>query len=143
MKAQDVTTPGDYEVRPYKDGERKATISKVEKRTVRVYPDGSFDGHDSLQWRAIEEYEDNNGTPRELEYPLGQIVRPWSEAAAEHEAATQFRSEGERVAARLADALKAQDLGQGADPLSNGGLVVRVTREQADRLAELLEQSAL
>lgn len=133
MKAKDIITPGDYEVRPYKGGERKVHIVRVEKRTVRVHPDGSFEGYDSLQWRAIAEYE-HLGQTRELEYPLAQVIRPWAEAESDHQATQAGRAAAERTRARLEAILR--ELGITTRVSSDFGL--DLTQEQAVDLTNLL-----
>jgi hypothetical protein len=137
MKAKDIITPGDYEVRPYKGGERNAHIVRVEKRSVKVFPQGSFSGYNSEQWRAIAEYKDSKGVSQESDYPLAQVIRPWAEAEPEHVA---------YIAAELADKLGRQAL---TDALHLKGIVTKVyvsngryelslTSEQADALTDFL-----
>lgn len=137
MKAKDIITPGDYEVRPYKGGEHKVTVTKVEKRTVRVHPDGSFEGYDSLQWRAISEYE-HEGRTREVEYPLAQVIRPWAEAEPEHEAEEAFKAEGQRIRDLLQETLAAHGVRARVD--GNVKLSVSLGRASAEALVELLNK---
>jgi len=132
MKAKDITTPGDYEVRPYKGGEYKATITKVEKRSVRVFPPGSFSGHNSDQWQAIE----IGTTGKEILHPLGRIIRPWAEAEPEHRAAEVEKAASELVRAALNEALKAA--GVDADVFGDGPYSVHLSGEQAGILIHLL-----
>ena len=138
MKAIDIITPGDYEVRPYKGGERRVTIHKVEKRTVRAYV-GSRDvvGHNTEQLRAVHEY-DHNGTRKELLYPLGQVIRPWAVAAPEHEAAAAKEAKAERIRATLEAILNELGIEVEAYFGHRSKIGLDLTPEQAVQLTNLL-----
>jgi len=135
MKAKDITTPGDYEAKDYR-GLHKVhvlRIDKVEERSYGSYSDVS--GHKNINTYVVAQRE---GSDSESRYTLMQIIRPWADAMGEHASAEGFRQEGERIRARLECSLG--DLATEVTAL--GSIMVRLTREQADRLAELLEKSA-
>lgn len=138
MKAIDIITPGDYEVRTYKGGERKAHIVRVEQKDMRIIDPGFYQARTSRQWRAIEEYE-HEGETREIDYPLAQVIRPWSLAAPEHDAAAADAAEAERICSKLESILV--ELGvdvevfeSSKDQISIGSM----TRDQALALTNLL-----
>jgi hypothetical protein len=133
MKAKDITTPGDYEVKHYA-GPRKATITKVEQRKHTSYSGRSVVGHTSKVWYAIEVTESG----REEEHALGNVLRPWAEAEPAHLAAEAYQAEGARICAMLAGALGAHDLSAFTEGGKGAHLTVTLSRAKAERLATLL-----
>jgi hypothetical protein len=134
MKAKDIIPLVAYEVRPYAGGERRAVITKVEKRKIRVYEGRDMWGRDSHQWRAIEVLD--NG--KEIEFPLSQVIRPWSEAESDHKAAEQDQYEGRKIKRRLEMALQRHGITVALD--GNKSYNLGLSREQADTLSDLLNK---
>lgn len=132
MKAKDIVTPGDYEAKNY-NGLHKVRVLRIEKVVEKARGFGNHTVTNTYARVQREGFSDQR-------YTLGQIVRPWAEAADEHAAAEQLAQEGERIRSRLEHALA--DLASDVDETARGSIMVRLTREQADRLAELLEKSA-
>lgn len=138
MKAKDIVTPADYEVKDHR-GVRKAHIIKVEQRTETTYSSGgrrSVRGFETKVWRAVG--TDDQG--RETTFTLAQIVRPWAEAAPEHDALATFRGEGRQAA----DDLRAVLAKHGLTPNVSKGEGVHITvtfnRKAVRELVELLNQ---
>lgn len=130
MKAKDITVPGEYEVKHW-SGSKRATIMLVEKVNKRIFSGARWDigGHPGTVWQAVDD-KDNT-------YPLSHVLRPWAEAAPEHEAKAAAEDRKAAVRQRLLS------VNLGIVDVSRDGLypvTVRMTVAQAEALAERLEQ---
>lgn len=125
MKAKDIT-PGEYEAKDYR-GTHKVLVDRIIKveETVRT------DGRDMIGHKATNTYVVTNSGSR---YTLQQIVRPWAEAAPEHEAAAAVQAKAERIRSRLESIL----IELGVDTEVWDDFTLRLTQEGAIRLTDLL-----
>lgn len=125
MKAKDIT-PGEYEAKDYR-GTHKVHVLRIDKvlETVRT------DGRDVVGHKATNTYVITTGGSR---YTLQQIIRPWAEAAPEHEAAAAVQAQAEQIRARLESIL----IELGVDTEVWNDFSLRLTQEGAIRLTDLL-----
>lgn len=129
MKAKDITTPGDYEVKNFR-GLRKVRLVRIVKVDERV----SYGGRDVAGHMSTNTYVLAESGSR---YTLQQVIRPWADAAGEHAAAEKVEQEGERARSDLEAAFRRVGLVVDVDE-SRGSLLTRFTREQAASLISVL-----
>lgn len=136
MKSKDIVVGEDYEAIRYGNPHR-CTVLAVGKKTRRVYSGARWDmgGHAStavvvtVRWAGDTEAARNDITPQ-------QVKRPWSEAAAEHDA--KNAAKGRKAAA--IEALRGAGFSAGEALLGKDRISVYLSVEEAERFVARLER---
>lgn len=138
MESKEIIVGQDYEV----NGRGRVTVTAVEKRERRVYNQFEFGGHLITGW--VVDVEERSGC-RVRKYTITpqQVLRPWEQASAAHDAKAQAeRAQQERIARLREAGLPAQPYFSPYQKRDTGTVTIHLDAAQVESLLTRLEGTA-